>query len=133
MGGGPACRWCSQWSRRSTNPSGPCLKAKLRAKKAAIPVWGLADLGLDDRTVGLSGSFTQVVKVFPPPARGKSEVWTGDPAELAGRLWQRLKEQSPRARCKRHVIRGDPLGRQDWTHSSPNCAKAAETWLFQAL
>ena len=40
-------------------------KAKLNAKKAAIPVWGLADLGLDAQDVGLSGSFTQVVKVFP--------------------------------------------------------------------
>ncbi len=55
---------------------------------------GPGDLGLDEQEVGLSGSFTQVVKVFPPPARGKSEVWTGDPAELAGRLWQRLKERS---------------------------------------
>ena len=44
--------------------------------------------------MGLSGSFTQVVKVFPPPARGKSEIWTGAPEELAARLWQRLKEQS---------------------------------------
>jgi len=75
-------------------PRVPSFKAKLRAKQAAIPVWGLADLGLDEQAVGLSGSFTQVVKVFPPPARGKSEVWTGDPAELAGRLWQRLKARS---------------------------------------
>ena len=75
-------------------PRVPSFKAKLRAKQAAIPVWGLSDLGLDEPAVGLSGSFTQVVKVFPPPARGKSEVWTGDPAELAGRLWQRLKERS---------------------------------------
>ncbi|MCX5891015.1 MAG: electron transfer flavoprotein subunit beta/FixA family protein [Deltaproteobacteria bacterium] len=75
-------------------PRVPSFKAKLRAKQAAIPVWGLPDLGLDQQDAGLSGSFTQVVKVFPPPARGKSEVWTGDPAELAGRLWQRLKERS---------------------------------------
>jgi hypothetical protein len=34
------------------------------------------------------------VKVFPPPARGKAEVWTGAPAELAARLWGRLKELS---------------------------------------
>jgi electron transfer flavoprotein beta subunit len=75
-------------------PRVPSFKAKLRAKQAAIPVWGLSDLGLDEQQVGLSGSFTQVVKVFPPPPRGKSEVWTGEPAELAGRLWQRLKERS---------------------------------------
>ncbi len=72
-------------------PRVPSFKAKLRAKKEPIPVWGIADLELDAEQVGLSGSFTQVVKVFPPPARGKSEVWTGEPGELAGRLWQRLK------------------------------------------
>jgi electron transfer flavoprotein beta subunit len=72
-------------------PRVPSFKAKLKAKTAAIPVWGPADLGLAEEEVGLSGSFTQVVKVFPPPARGESEVWTGTPEELARRLWQRLK------------------------------------------
>ena len=75
-------------------PRVPSFKAKLKAKKEAIPVWGLANLGLDASEVGLSGSFTQVVKVFPPPARGKLEIWTGAPEELAARLWRRLKEQS---------------------------------------
>jgi electron transfer flavoprotein beta subunit len=75
-------------------PRVPSFKAKLKAKKEAIPVWGIGDLGLDAAEVGLGGSFTQVVKVFPPPARGKSEVWTGAPEELAARLWSRLKEQS---------------------------------------
>ena len=75
-------------------PRVPSFKAKLKAKKEPIPVWGLGDLGLDEAEVGLSGSFTQVVKVFPPPPRGKPEVWTGAPEEMAARLWQRLKEQS---------------------------------------
>lgn len=75
-------------------PRLPSFKAKMKAKKEAIPVWGITDLGLEEENVGLNGSFTQVVKVFPPPARGKSEVWTGEPAELAGRLWQRLKQMS---------------------------------------
>lgn len=75
-------------------PRVPSFKAKLKAKKEAIPGWGLDDLGLAAAAVGLSGSFTQVVKVFPPPARGKSEVWTGAPEELAARLWGRLQEQS---------------------------------------
>ena len=78
-------------------PRVPSFKAKLKAKKEAIPVWGINDLGLVAADVGLSGSFTQVVKVFPPPARGTSEVWTGEATELAGRLWQRLKERSKAA------------------------------------
>ncbi|MGB8993567.1 MAG: electron transfer flavoprotein subunit beta/FixA family protein [Desulfobaccales bacterium] len=72
-------------------PRVPSFKAKLKAKKEAIPVWGISDLGMDAAEVGLSGSFTQVVKVFAPPARGKAEIWTGAADELAGRLWQRLK------------------------------------------
>ncbi len=75
-------------------PRVPSFKAKLRAKKEPIPVWGLADLGLAEAEVGLSGSFTQVVKVFPPPARGQSEAWTGEASDLAARLWQRLKQRS---------------------------------------
>ncbi len=73
-------------------PRMPSFKAKLKAKKEAIPLWGLADLGLPAEDVGLMGSFTQVVKVFPPPPRGESQVWEGDGPELAARTWARLKE-----------------------------------------
>ena len=73
-------------------PRLPSFKAKLKAKKEPIPVWGLADLGLNAEDVGLAGSFTQVVKVFPPPARGTSETWEGPGPELAAKLWQRLQE-----------------------------------------
>ena len=78
-------------------PRLPSFKAKLKAKKEPIPVWGLADLGLNAEEVGLAGSFTQVVKVFPPPARGTSETWEGSAADLAARLWQRLQEMSKAA------------------------------------
>jgi electron transfer flavoprotein beta subunit len=73
-------------------PRVPSFKAKLKAKKEPIPVWGLADLGFNPEEVGLAGSFTQVVKVFPPPARGDSETWTGPAADLATRLWIRLRD-----------------------------------------
>ena len=75
-------------------PRVPSFKAKLKAKKEVIPVWGINDLGLAAADVGLSGSFTQVVKVFPPPPRGTPEICTGTPEELAGRLWQRLKARA---------------------------------------
>jgi electron transfer flavoprotein beta subunit len=73
-------------------PRLPSFKAKLKAKKEAIPVWGLADLDLPGAAVGLAGSFTQVVKVFPPPPRGESQTWEGPPTDLATRVWGRLKE-----------------------------------------
>jgi len=78
-------------------PRVPSFKAKLRAKKEPIPVWGLADLGLNPEEVGLAGSFTQVVKVFPPPAMGTSETWEGSAPDLAARLWQRLQQLGPKA------------------------------------
>lgn len=77
-------------------PRVPSFKAKLRAKKEPVTVWGLSDLGFQPEEVGLAGSFTQVVKVFPPPARGASETWEGPAPELAGRLWRRLKEMGKR-------------------------------------
>ncbi len=73
-------------------PRPPSFKAKLRAKKENIPVLTLADLQLAENQVGLKGSFTQVVKVFPPTARGVPQNWTGTPPELAARLWARLQE-----------------------------------------
>ena len=73
-------------------PRLPSFKAKLKAKKEVIPVWGLADLDLPREAVGLTGSFTQVVKVFPPPPRGESQTWEGAAPELAARLWGRLKK-----------------------------------------
>jgi len=77
-------------------PRMPSFKAKMKAKKEAIPVWGLNDLGFQPEEVGLAGSFTQVVKVFPPPARGQSETWEGLAPELAARLWSRLKQMGRR-------------------------------------
>ncbi|RJR38654.1 MAG: electron transfer flavoprotein subunit beta/FixA family protein [Deltaproteobacteria bacterium] len=81
-------------TKEINEPRLPSFKAKLKAKKEPIPVWGLADLGLNAAEVGLAGSFTQVVKVFPPPARGTSETWEGSPQDLAARLWQRLQEMT---------------------------------------
>ena len=77
-------------------PRLPSFKAKLKAKKEVIPVWGLTDLDLAAGDVGLAGSFTQVVKVFPPPPRGESQTWEGEGPELAARLWGRLKELGKR-------------------------------------
>jgi electron transfer flavoprotein beta subunit len=73
-------------------PRMPSFKAKLRAKSQKIPLYGAADLHLNQSEVGLAGSFTQVVKVFPPPARGRRELLSGTPVEMAARLWQKLQE-----------------------------------------
>ena len=70
----------------------PSLSDVVAARAKELRVLTADDLGLAESELGLSGSFTQVVKVFPPPSRGKSEVWEGSPPELAARVWSRLKE-----------------------------------------
>jgi electron transfer flavoprotein beta subunit len=73
-------------------PRMPSLRHKMRAKKADIPVWGVADLMLDPNDVGLTGSFTQVVRVFSPPRRGDRIMLEGSVEEQADQLYRYLKE-----------------------------------------
>ena len=78
------------------DPRLPSFKAKLRAKAATIPVFTLTDLGLEEHQVGFKGSYTRVVKVFPPPARGQRETLQGSPEEMAAALWSRLQRRQGR-------------------------------------
>jgi electron transfer flavoprotein beta subunit len=73
-------------------PRLPSLRHKMRAKKAEIPIWGVSHLGLDPSTVGLSGSYTQVVRVFSPPRRGDRLLLPGTIEEQADQLYRYLKE-----------------------------------------
>jgi electron transfer flavoprotein beta subunit len=72
-------------------PRVPSLKHKMRAKKAEIPAWGAADLGLDPDSVGLCGSFTQVVRIFSPPRRTNRVLVEGSIEEQVEQLFQHLK------------------------------------------
>ena len=51
-------------------PRVPSFKAKLKAKKEAIPVWGIDALGMAAADAGLGGSFTQVVESLPAAGPG---------------------------------------------------------------
>lgn len=77
-------------------PRLPSFKAKLKAKSAVIPVYTLADLGLAETQVGYQGSFTRVVKIFPPPPRGQREILQGSPGEMVAALWSRLRQRQGR-------------------------------------
>jgi len=44
----------------------PSFQDVLDARRKEISVLGAADLDLDEAQLGLKGSYTQVVKVFPP-------------------------------------------------------------------
>jgi electron transfer flavoprotein beta subunit len=71
-------------------PRVPSLKGKMRAKSAVIIRLDAADIGADLARCGLSGSPTQVVKVFPPPSRGGRVVLTGDLDQQIGQVVERL-------------------------------------------
>jgi electron transfer flavoprotein beta subunit len=73
-------------------PRVPSLRHKMRAKKAEIPVWGNAELGLDPNSTGLCGSFTQVVRVFSPQRRSNRIQLEGSLEHQAEQLFQYLKK-----------------------------------------
>ncbi|MEW5768634.1 MAG: electron transfer flavoprotein subunit beta/FixA family protein [bacterium] len=79
--------------KEANEPRHASLKGVLKAKKAKIPVWGIQDLGLSADQVGLSGSPTQVIKVFTPSRQGTSEMLEGEPEEVVNQLVERLKGQ----------------------------------------
>ena len=72
-------------------PRVPSLKGKMKAKKAEIRTLSAEDIGADPTCIGLPGSPTQVVKVFPPEPRGERAMLTGTVDEQVEQLVERLK------------------------------------------
>ncbi len=71
-------------------PRVPSLKGKMRAKKAVIRTLSGVDIDADSDCIGLPGSPTQVVNVFPPPARGGRAIFTGTLDEQVDQLVDKL-------------------------------------------
>ncbi|MEW6185426.1 MAG: electron transfer flavoprotein subunit beta/FixA family protein [Thermodesulfobacteriota bacterium] len=71
-------------------PRVPSLKGKMRAKSQKIPVYGAKDLEADPDLVGLQGSATQVIRVFPPPRLKEREWMEGTAGEQVGKLLEKL-------------------------------------------
>jgi len=72
-------------------PRVPSLKGKMKAKKAEITTLSAEDIGADPSSIGLPGSPTQVVKVFPPEPRGGRTVFTGTIDDQIDQLVVKLK------------------------------------------
>ena len=72
------------------NPRVPSLKGKMRSKKAEIQVFSAADVGADPAKIGLAGSPTQVVNVFPPQPRGERALLAGSVDEQVEQLVEKL-------------------------------------------
>jgi len=75
-------------------PRLPSLKGKMKAKSLKVTPWTASDIGADPDKLGLKGSPTQVVRIFPPAPRGKREILTGSLEEQAAAVITKLKEQS---------------------------------------
>ncbi len=74
-------------------PRLPSFRLKLKTKNSPINIYSLSDLeDKNEKMYGLSGSPTNVVKIFPPEVNLKHEVWQGNNSELADRLFYKLEE-----------------------------------------
>ena len=67
-------------------PRLPSLKGLMRSKQAKITHWTHKDIELRFENLGLSGSPTQVVKIFSPPPRESSQMLSGSIEELVEKL-----------------------------------------------
>ena len=72
-------------------PRIPSLKGIMKARRATIPVWTPADVGISEELVGLRGSPTVVEKVFVPQVERRGEILEGSPREVAEALLSRLE------------------------------------------
>jgi electron transfer flavoprotein beta subunit len=77
----------------SFQPEHPPMSKILMAKKKPYFVWDVKSLGGDISKFGLDGSFTQVIKTYSPPLRGKCEKINGGNKEAAKKLGDILLKQ----------------------------------------
>ncbi|MFH1725932.1 MAG: electron transfer flavoprotein subunit beta/FixA family protein [Elusimicrobiota bacterium] len=80
-------------TKEINEPRLPSLRGKMAARKAQVPKWGAAELGIEAGAVGKSGSLTEVVDLSPVPSRPAGAVIPGEtPEEKAKHLAEKLKE-----------------------------------------
>ena len=73
-------------------PRVPSLKGKMRAKKAAIPLWSAQDIGAREDRIGLAGSPTKVFSTHIPKFEARKEMLEGSAEEQVETLIARFKE-----------------------------------------
>lgn len=71
-------------------PRVPSIKGKMKAKKAEITRFDAQFIGADPVCIGLPGSPTKVVSVFPPSSRGERTLLTGTLDEQIDQLVDKL-------------------------------------------
>ena len=74
-------------------PRLPSLRGIARSQSAVIPVWNTQQLGADPSKVGLTGSFTKVVKIFFPQRTCQAEIFQGEVESQVECLLGKLKDK----------------------------------------
>ena len=72
-------------------PRVPSVRGTMKSKTAKIPVWTAQDLNADVNKIGVSGSFTRVMKIFSPKRERKSEMLEGNPERQVAQLIEKLR------------------------------------------
>lgn len=73
----------------------PSFKEILEARKKELRVVTASDLNIDESELGLKGSPTQVIKIFPPRVKKKGEIIDGSDAQgAAKKLVELLRERN---------------------------------------
>ena len=72
-------------------PRLPSLKGKMAAKKKEITTWIEEDLQIESDRIGLTGSPTQVIKIFTPPKPSGGKIFQGEIEEMVTQLITELK------------------------------------------
>jgi electron transfer flavoprotein beta subunit len=80
--------------KQINEPRFPAMRNLLKAKRAPITTWTLADLEADATQTGFDGSPTQVITVWPPAKKTGGEVLEGEADEIAARLAEIIKSMS---------------------------------------
>ncbi len=77
--------------KQINEPRYPGMRNVLKAKRAQITRWSLADLDADPTQAGFDGSPTTVIKVWPPEKRGGGQKLEGSVDEMVETLAEAIK------------------------------------------
>ena len=75
-------------------PRLPSLKGKMKAKSLKVATLNAKDIEADENMLGLKGSPTKVVRIFPPAPRGQREILSGTIVQQVDLVAKKLKEQA---------------------------------------
>ena len=78
--------------KQMNEPRRPSMRNLLKAKRAEITKWSLADLDADSTQTGFEGSPTQVIRVWPPAKRSGGRRLEGAPDEIAAEIAKVIRD-----------------------------------------